>query len=405
VLYEQLVRPALLRVGRGDAERAHRSTLARLARLSEHPAVLAGLRRLFAVSAPVCAFGLDFANPVGLAAGLDKDGQAVPAWAALGFGFVEVGTVTPQAQLGNPAPRLFRLPASAALINRMGFNNQGAPALAQRLPAAGKSPVPVGVSLGKGQHTPVGAAVQDYLRALRAVHDVADYLAVNVSSPNTAGLRTLQDRGQLVELLAALRAETAALATAGTGGPSPRRTVPPVGPCDPVPAAGPGGRTAAAGPGALSAAGAGARTATGPAPRTPKPILVKIAPDLTDAAVAEVISVCLDHGVAGLIATNTSTGRAGLHPRDGHLRGEPGGLSGAPLAPLTLRTVAFVHHETAGRLPVVGVGGIMSPDDALALLDAGATLLQLYTGLIYHGPGLVRRINSAVCGRRQKGHA
>jgi dihydroorotate dehydrogenase len=265
---------------------------------------------------------------------VDKDGRALPTWPALGFGFVEVGTVTRHPQPGNPKPRLFRLPASGALINRMGFNNQGAAALADRLAAGGRPPVPLGISLGKSKVTPVAEAVEDYLASLRLLRPYADYLAVNISSPNTPGLRSLQGRDQLTELLAALIAEA--------------------------------GRT---------------------------PVLIKIAPDLSDHAVGEVLEVCGAHGVAGLIATNTTLSRDGLASAETDLGTEAGGLSGRPLTERALKVVDFVHRESGGALPVIGVGGIMAPDDALRLLDAGASLVQVYTGFIYRGPGLVRAVN------------
>jgi dihydroorotate dehydrogenase len=333
-VFDRIVRPALFRLGGGDAETAHEWTLRRLAALSRRPAALAVLRARYAVPAPRTVFGVDFPNPVGLAAGMDKDGAALPAWPALGFGFVEVGTVTAHAQPGNPRPRLFRLPDSAAVINRMGFNNAGAAALAARL-AALERPlgVPLGISLGKSKVTELDDAVQDYLASYRMLHPYGDYFAVNVSSPNTPGLRALQDRGHLDALLAALVGE--------------------------------------------------------------KPILVKIAPDLTEAAIAEVLEVCLSRGAAGVIATNTTLGRDGLAPADRPRAGEAGGLSGRPLTERTRRVVSFVHAETGGALPVIGVGGILDPVDATALLDAGASLVQLYTGFVYGGPGLVRAVARA----------
>jgi len=335
VIFERVVRPALFRLGGGDPETAHEWTLRRLAALSRRPAALATLRARYAVPAPRRVFGVDFPNPVGLAAGMDKDGAALPAWPALGFGFVEVGTVTRHPQPGNPRPRLFRLPDSGAVINRMGFNNAGAEALAQRLRTLGGLSVPLGVSLGKSKVTPLDEAVDDYLWSYRALAAYADYIAVNVSSPNTPGLRALQDRDHLDGLLAAL-------------------------------------------------VGAGDR-----------PVLVKIAPDLTDHAVAEVLAVCSDRGAAGVIATNTTLGRDGLAPPDAGRAGEAGGLSGRPLTARAREVVAFVHRETCGALPVIGVGGVLDPADAARLFDAGASLVQLYTGFIYRGPALVSHIARA----------
>jgi dihydroorotate dehydrogenase len=331
VVYQQVMRRALFRLGGGDAEVAHERTLGMTRRLGALPPVVAGLRRYFGRATPRTVFGVRFPGPVGLAAGMDKDGAALRAWPAFGFGFVEVGTVTWHAQPGNPRPRLYRLPASEGVINRMGFNNGGATALAARLKALGPLRVPLGVSIGKSKVTPVDDAVEDYRSSLRVLEPYADYFAVNVSSPNTPGLRGLQDRGALGALLAALE--------------------------------------------------------------TSVPVLVKIAPDLTDDAVGEVLEVCAEHGVAGLIATNTTLSRDGLAAADVARGAETGGLSGRPLTARALAVVRLVAKETDGRLPIIGVGGIHSADDATRMLDAGASLVQLYTGFIYHGPGLVRAIN------------
>jgi dihydroorotate dehydrogenase len=328
-VFERAVRPALFRLGGGDAEAAHEWTLRRLGALSRRRTALAALRARYAVAAPRTVFGVDFPNPVGLAAGMDKDGVALPAWPALGFGFVEVGTVTANPQPGNPRPRLFRLPASEAVINRMGFNNAGAQALAHRLAALARPlGVPLGISLGKSKVTPLDRAVEDYVASYRLLRDHGDYFAVNVSSPNTPGLRELQDRAHLDALLAALVGD--------------------------------------------------------------KPILVKIAPDLSEPAIAEVLDVCVSRGAAGVIATNTTIRRDGLAGADRARAAEAGGLSGRPLATRSREVVAFIRRATAGRLPVIGVGGITSGDEAARMFDAGASLVQLYTGFIYHGPALVR---------------
>ena len=325
-IFETAVRPVLFRVGGGDAEKAHEFTLDRLAGLGAGTRAL--LRRRYAVSNPVEVFGVRFPNPVGLAAGMDKNGVALPAWPALGFGFVEVGTVTAKAQPGNDKPRLFRLRDSEAVINRMGFNNAGAAALAGRLKALGPLEVPLGISLGKSKVTPLEDAVQDYLTSYELLHPYADYIAVNVSSPNTPGLRTLQDKSAIAALLGALVGKT--------------------------------------------------------------PVLVKIAPDLSEPAVAELLEVCLAYGAAGVIATNTTLGRDGLEAADQPRATEAGGLSGRPLTERARKIVHFVHEETGGRLPIIGVGGIVEPDDAARMFDAGASLIQLYTGFIYRGPALVR---------------
>jgi len=320
------VRRALFRVRGGDAEAAHEFALRWLGRAAP---VLAAVGPPSPPGAARRVFGVRFPNPVGLAAGMDKDGRALAAWPALGFGFVEVGTVTRYAQPGNDRPRLYRLPASGAIVNRMGFNNAGAEALAARLRALGWLRVPLGVSLGKSKATPLSAAVGDYVGSLRLLRPYADYVAVNVSSPNTPGLRTLQDRAQLDVLLPALRAE---------------------------------------------------------APDTP--ILVKVAPDLSDLALGELLAVCVAHRVSGVIATNTTLARDGVASSDAAAAAQAGGLSGAPLHERAFEVVRFVVAESG--LPVIGVGGVMSPDDACRLADAGASLVQLYTGLVYGGPGLVR---------------
>ncbi|QNE16686.1 quinone-dependent dihydroorotate dehydrogenase [Kribbella qitaiheensis] len=344
-LYGKVVRPVLYRLGKGDAEIAHEQTLHGLRRLSRVPGAVSALSRTYG-SLPAglarTVFGVRFPSPVGLAAGMDKNGVALPAWRALGFGFVEVGTVTAQAQPGNPKPRLFRLVESEGVINRMGFNNLGSAALADRLAAYGDLGYPLGISIGKSKVTPLEDAVEDYVTSLRRLYRYGDYFAVNVSSPNTPGLRSLQDSGHLRELLTALHAEATSLSAGGL---------------------------------------------------EPKPILVKIAPDLTEPAIDELLGVCTDVGVAGIIATNTTIGRDGLAATDQVMAAEAGGLSGRPLTEISAKTVAHIHSETGGALPIIGVGGVLDPSDAARLLDAGASLVQLYTGLIYRGPGLVRRTN------------
>ncbi|MFZ5476981.1 MAG: quinone-dependent dihydroorotate dehydrogenase [Myxococcota bacterium] len=283
---------------------------------------------------------LTWPGPVGLAAGLDKDGVGIRTWEALGFGAIEVGTVTAQAQKGNPRPRLFRLVEERALVNRMGFNNLGAVALAarlQRLRDGGRWPAcPVGANLGKSKVVPNEEAVGDYLNSLRALRGKADYFVVNVSSPNTTGLRELQEKEPLARLLGALV-------------PEAQRT----------------------------------------------PVFLKLAPDLEDEALAEAVEVAVEAGCAGIIATNTTLSRPG---DTGRLE-QFGGLSGAPLRPLARQKIARVVQSASGRLPVIGVGGLASADDVLDLLKMGCAAVQLYTALIYEGPGLVARIHAELASR------
>lgn len=328
-----------------EPERAHKLTLRLLGLAGALPALRAILKQAFGYAgevAPVELFGLRFVNPVGLAAGYDKDGLAMHGLACLGFGHLELGTVTPKPQTGNPRPRLFRLPEDQALINRMGFPNRGVEQLLSRLKRRPKEIV-IGVNIGKGATTPLEAATEDYRLLLRALHSHADYLAVNVSSPNTPGLRELQDRNQLSGLLRALDAARAEL-----GGP-----------------------------------------------RTP--ILVKLAPDLSDAELEDAVQVIVETGMDGVIATNTTTSRPGLRSL---LREQQGGLSGAPLRERALQVIHKIHDLTAGRLPVIAVGGILGPGDAAEALQAGAAMVQIYTGLVYRGPGLVREILAGLADSR-----
>lgn len=340
--YRNLLRPALFKVGQGDAETAHHKTLAQVHSLGEKTWARDAIARTLRVkTSPVTVAGITFPNRVGLAAGVDKDGVGVKAWGALGFGHVELGTVTAHAQPGNDKPRLFRAVDSRGIINRMGFNNSGAQALADRLRLAGKVDIPIGVSIGKTKATPVEDATEDYLTSLRELDGLADYVAVNVSSPNTPGLRSLQDKEPLAELLAELVTESTRLATA---------------------------RDASA-----------------------TPVFVKIAPDLTDEAIDDVLEVAQHADVSGIIATNTTLSRDGLAASDLPLADEAGGLSGAPLTRRARYVVGRVAQRT--HLPVIGVGGVMCADDGKALIDAGAQLVQVYTGFIYAGPALVTELN------------
>lgn len=336
-----LLRPLLFQL---PAERAHELAIRVLAwwqwRLERSPATPAAADPLLAQR----LWDLDFPNPLGLAAGFDKNGALPHVWAALGFGFAELGTITAHPQPGNPPPRLFRLPAEQALINRLGFNNAGAAAvaaaLARRL-AAGRPPIPLGINLGKSKITPVEDAAADYCTSLRALHGLADYLVLNVSSPNTPGLRDLQAEAQLAALCAAVQADNRRIAAA-----------------------------------------------TGTAPR---PLLVKIAPDLADDALPAVVATARQHAVAGLIATNTTIARDGL-PAGHPLAGEAGGLSGAPLRARATAVVRTLYRLSGGALPIIGVGGVASGQDAYEKIRAGASLVQAYTGFIYGGPRFVPHV-------------
>jgi dihydroorotate dehydrogenase len=340
VLYERIIRPLIFALN-PDAERAHERGMRVVRMIGETPALarhMASRTEVRDARLERMVFGLRFRNPVGLAGGFDKNAVAIAGFEALGFGFIEIGTITRHPQPGNPKPRVFRLPADEAIINRFGFNNDGAVAVAQRLAAAPPRSVPLGISLGKSKITPLEEAAEDYLFSLQALFEHGDYFAVNISSPNTPGLRQLQDRGVLDDLLKALLAEVHRLAL-GSGSP-------------------------------------------------PKPVLVKVAPDLTLEALDELLAVCTARGVAGIIATNTTLSRDGLRTATD----EQGGLSGRPLHARALSFIRHIHSQ-APSMPVVGVGGIFGADDAAAMLDAGASLLQVYTGFVYKGPMFVRNLN------------
>src|ERR1700730_4903102 len=332
--YERFVRPLLFSI---DPETAHRLAIESLRAASHVDLALKALRAFQPPANPKNLFGLSFPNPIGLAAGLDKNGVALPAWAALGFGFVEIGTVTAHAQPGNPKPRIFRLPEQNGLINRLGFNNEGADAFADRLgkvKGSGRWPqVPIGINIGKSMKVPVTEAVQDYVYSFQRLREFADYIVLNVSSPNTPGLRELQGPEALSELLSAIGEEN-------------RDTL--------------------------------------------KPVLVKIAPDLTMDELDQIVSTCETANVAGIIATNTTLDHSSIPTA----RDEQGGLSGGPLREKASALVRAIAARST--IPIIASGGIMDADSAREKIDAGAQLVQLYTGLIYRGPGLLREIAAAL---------
>jgi dihydroorotate dehydrogenase len=331
--YERFVRPLLFSM---DAETAHWLTIGIL-RGASHFDLALRLLTCRPPAKPKRLFGVNFPNPIGLAAGLDKNGVALPAWAALGFGFIEIGTVTAKAQPGNPKPRIFRFPEQNALINRLGFNNDGASVIARRLSKlqrSGRWPeVPIGINIGKSMSTPLAEATEDYLYSFRLLREFADYIVLNVSSPNTPGLRELQGPDTLSELLSAIAAKNLI---------------------------------------------------------TRKPIVVKIAPDLAPGELERIVSTCEANKVAGIIATNTTIDHSSIPDA----QDEEGGLSGVPLRE---KSTALIRQIVASStIPVIASGGIMDADSAREKIEAGAQLLQIYTGLIYRGPGLLREIAAAL---------
>ena len=343
-LYSSIIRPSLFGL---SAETAHEFGITALrVGLGTREARNAAARRFdFRSPEPLSRFGLTFRNPLGMAAGFDKNGTVVDQLSALGFGFVEVGTVTFRPQKGNEKPRMFRLPDDNALINRLGFNNDGAAAAAQRLKKIDRTCV-VGVNIGKNKDVPLEEATENYLATFELVHGVADYIAVNVSSPNTPNLRELQNSENLSELLGTLQTRNSELGA--------------------------------------------------------KPLLVKIAPDLEEAGIEQIVDACLSFTIDGIIATNTTISREGLRTASIESLGA-GGVSGKPVADASNKVIASVYRHSKGKLPIIGVGGVFTGDDAFDKIAAGASLVQAYTGFIYTGPsfahdvnvGLQRRIDAA----------
>ncbi len=349
-IYKNAIRPLLFTLAKTDPEWLHQQTIRSLSWLGQNrvrpPANWMNelLMQAFCLEDKRLEqnlFGLTFPNPLGLAAGFDKDGVAVPIWSSLGFGFAEMGTVTFHQQPGNLPPRLFRLPLDKAALNRMGFNNSGAEAMAIRLAEVKQDlrSIPIGLNLGKSKITTIKDAALDYRNSFHLLKDYGDYFVVNVSSPNTPGLRSLQDASMLSSILAALQQENS----------------------------------------------------------LKKPLFVKIAPDLEWQAISDIISLAKTYQLAGIIATNTTISRDGLQtqvisqtgksPQD-----EAGGISGAPLRERSTEVIRFIWQQTAGQIPIIGVGGIFTAEDAWDKIAAGASLLQVYTGWIYEGPAMVRRI-------------
>jgi len=342
-MYKLFIRPFLFSL---DPEKAHHFTFKYLKFIHKIPLVPLLIRKIYNVEHPSLhreVFGLHFKNPIGLAAGLDKDAKLYKELANLGFGFIEIGTITPKPQLGNPKKRLFRLIEDQGIINRMGFNNEGVEAAVKRLKK--NTNVLIGGNIGKNKTTPNEEAVNDYLICFEQLFNYVDYFVVNVSSPNTPNLRILQEKEPLKQLLSTLQN-------------------------------------------------------TNLTHKNPKPILLKIAPDLTDEQLLDIIEIVQETHIAGVIATNTTIGREGLVSDN---QKETGGLSGKPLKNRSTEVIRFLSEKSNHAFPIIGVGGIFSETDALEKLGAGASLIQLYTGFIYEGAGLIKRINKQLIANVNKG--
>lgn len=340
-MYKSLIRPLFFKV---DPEKIHHFTFGALKFLYKIPGMAFISRSTFVIKDPRLertVFGLKFKNPVGLGAGLDKNALAVDELSQLGFGFIEIGTVTPKPQPGNDKPRLFRLKSDQALINRMGFNNSGAVIVAERLRKR-KTNIIIGGNIGKNKVTPNENALHDYLESFDILFDQVDYFVVNVSSPNTPGLRALQEKEPLKLLLQTLYQRNQSK-------------------------------------------------------KKPKPILLKIAPDLTDEQLDDIIAIVQETKIDGVIATNTTIDRENLKTSKETLAAiGAGGLSGKPLSQKSTEVIRYLHDKSGGSFPIIGVGGIHTPEDALEKLKAGASLIQIYTGFIYEGPELIKKINKAI---------
>jgi dihydroorotate dehydrogenase len=340
-MYKQFIRPILFSI---DAERVHHLVFGILAFIGRFPGGRLLLREFFTYNPSILSrtvMGIRFANPVGLAAGFDKDARLVDELGSLGFGFIEIGTLTPRPQAGNEKPRLFRLPKDQALVNRMGFNNEGVLAAVHRLKQK-KTSVVVGGNIGKNKATPNEEATADYAYCFEALFDYVDYFVVNVSSPNTPGLRALQEKEPLKQLLDHIKNLSRA---------KPH----------------------------------------------PKPVLLKIAPDLTSGQLDDIIEIVRSTGIDGVIATNTTIDRQNLLTKKPTVDSlGNGGLSGKPLREKSTNVIRYLRQGLGKKFVIIGVGGIMSVEDALEKLKAGADLIQLYTGFIYEGPGFVKAINRAL---------
>ncbi|MFY0594324.1 quinone-dependent dihydroorotate dehydrogenase [Roseivirga sp.] len=340
-MYKSIIRPFLFTK---NAEAAHYFAFRWIKRLFNVPGAKAIAEGMYGYTNPKLAsecFGLSFKNPVGLAAGFDKDAKISDELSAFGFGFIEIGTITPKPQEGNPKPRLFRLPDDKSLINRMGFNNQGLEAAIERLKVR-KSDVLIGGNIGKNKVTPNEEAVNDYLICFKGLHPYVDYFVVNVSSPNTPNLRALQEKEPLKHILNSLQE-------------------------------------------------------AGKAFDQKKPILLKIAPDLSEDQLLDIVEIVEETGIDGVIATNTTISRDGLRTPSKTIKEiGAGGLSGQAVKERATEVISFLHKKSNGSFPIIGVGGIQTAKDAIDKLEAGASLVQVYSGFIYEGPGMVKRINKGI---------
>lgn len=346
-MYKSLIKPILFLKA---PEKIHEITFAWIRKTFGLPIIGSIIERTYKFEDPALereVLGIRFKNPVGLAAGFDKDAKVIDDMAKLGFGFIEIGTLTPKGQEGNPKPRLFRLPIDAGLINRMGFNNGGVEKAVKRLKKR-KADIVIGGNIGKNKATPNEDAEKDYLYCHEALHAYVDYFVVNVSSPNTPNLRDLQEKEPLKKLLTAVK------------NANDRK-------------------------------------------EKPKPILLKIAPDLTNGQLDDIVEIVLETGIAGLIATNTTLNRSNLKTGVHQLETiGAGGVSGRPLRERSTEIIRYISEKSEGRFPIIGVGGIFSVEDAIEKLEAGASLIQIYTGMIYEGPGLVKKIKQGLARFYQK---
>jgi len=341
MFYSWILKPLLFCL---NPEKAHHLTMKSMNIAGKFNIIASALRFFYGSgkhgSLEVQLGGIKYLNPVGLAAGLDKNGVAVRAFSAIGFGFLEVGTVTPKPQLGNELPRLFRLPSDQALINRMGFNNVGSLQMRANLKQAGKQKIPIAVNIGKNKATSNEQALDDYVACIRQLYEYGDFFVVNISSPNTPQLRNLQHGDELSKLLSAIKIEMEQQSKLHDG--------------------------------------------------TTKPVWVKIAPDVTDTELEQMVATIAASGMFGIIATNTTLSRQGLTHRNA---GESGGLSGRPLLQRSTEVIRRIYKQTNGKLPIIGSGGISTAEEAYDKIRAGASLVEVYTALIYEGPGLIKQIN------------